>query len=568
MVAPAVSVLLVEDSAADAQITSDMLAFARDPRCDVTRVARLEEAQALLATEQFGVVLLDLGLPDIGGLDAVRVLRREAPDTAIIVLSGLGSQSIAVEALTAGAQDYLVKGRADEDTLQRSIRFAMARHAGDVARRRLAAIIESSDDAILTKDLDSRITSWNGGAERLYGYSADEAIGQRISMLTPPDRDGEDREFLARVLAGDRIQNHETRRVRRDGEIVDVSLSISTIRDGHGNVIAVSSIARDITESTRAAASLRAAQERFRIAFEKAPIGMALVGLDRRFIEVNAALAQLVGCDAADLVGRDMASIDHPDDPELDLDGVKSFIDGHTSYLGSDRRFQHAAGHAVWVTLSIAIVRDSDGEPQHYLAQMQDITARRGYEEQLRLMADQDPLSGLLNRRAFDRELRNHVARGERYGRAGAALMIDVDHFKYYNDTLGHQAGDALIARVARALAGRLRQSDVLARLGGDEFAVLLPGADEQAARRVAEELLECVRGETAPAPGEVHRELTASIGIAFFEDEPGLASEQVMVNADLALYEAKAGGRNRFVLHRSRPAAQPSMDRTAAAGP
>lgn len=565
---PVVSVLLIEDSAADAQVTSDLLAFARDPRCEVTRAARLGDGQALLAAEQFGIVLLDLGLPDTGGLDAVRVLRREAPDTAIIVLTGLGSESIAVQALAAGAQDYLVKGRADEDTLQRSIRFAMARHAGDVARRRLAAIIESSDDAILTKDLDCTITSWNGGAERLYGYCAEEAVGQPIAMLNPPDRAREDRDLLARVLAGDRIRNHETVRVRRDGEAVDVSLSISAIHDAHGNVIAVSSIARDITESTRAAASLRAAQERFRIAFEEAPIGMALVGLDRRFIEVNAALAQLLGCDGADLVGRDMASIDHPDDPEVDLTEVKSFIDGHTSYLGSDRRFQHADGHAVWITLSIACVRDGNGEPQHYLAQMQDITARRGYEAQLRLMADQDPLSGLLNRRAFDRELRNHVARGERYGVAGAALMIDVDHFKHYNDTLGHQAGDALIARVARALAARLRKSDILARLGGDEFAVILPGADEAAARQVADELLECLRNERLMAADGTRHGLTASIGVAFFDDEPDVQPEKVMANADLALYGAKKAGRDRVVVLRTGRQTQTTMSGKAAAGP
>jgi diguanylate cyclase (GGDEF)-like protein len=247
---------------------------------------------------------------------------------------------------------------------------------------------------------------------------------------------------------------------------------------------------------------------------------------------------------------------------------VRSFLADQTSYLGNDRRFQRADGQAVWVMLSIACVRDSNGKPQHFLAQVQDITARRGYEEQLQQMADRDPLSDLLNRRAFDRELRNHVARGERYGVSGAALMIDVDHFKHYNDTLGHQAGDELLARVAGALATRLRKSDVLARLGGDEFAVILPDADEVAACRVAEQLLDCVRAESMDAPDGSRRQLTASIGVAFFADKPGLAGDKVMANADLALYDAKEAGRDRVALRRAGSLAPLWPDEVSGAGP
>jgi diguanylate cyclase (GGDEF)-like protein len=263
-----------------------------------------------------------------------------------------------------------------------------------------------------------------------------------------------------------------------------------------------------------------------------------------------------------------MVSIDHPDDPEVDVAAVRSFLADQTSYLGNDRRFQRADGQAVWVMLSIACVRDSNGKPQHFLAQVQDITARRGYEEQLQQMADRDPLSDLLNRRAFDRELRNHVARGERYGVSGAALMIDVDHFKHYNDTLGHQAGDELLARVAGALATRLRKSDVLARLGGDEFAVILPDADEVAACRVAEQLLDCVRAESMDAPDGSRRQLTASIGVAFFADKPGLAGDKVMANADLALYDAKEAGRDRVALRRAGSLAPLWPDEVSGAGP
>jgi diguanylate cyclase (GGDEF)-like protein/PAS domain S-box-containing protein len=558
--AAAVRILLVEDNAGDALLTSDMLAFSSAPHYEVTRVACLADARALLAVERFEAILLDLGLPDATGLDGVRAVRAAAPDAAIVVLSGLGSEAVAVEALAAGAQDYLVKGRADEDALQRSIRFAITRREADVAQRRLAAIVESSADAILTKDLDTRITSWNRGAEQLYGYSREEAVGQRLSMLIPPELAGEEASIVARVRDGDRIQSHQTTRVRRDGQRVSVSLTVSGIPDAQGDVTALSVIARDVTDSTRAAASLRAAQERFRVAFEEAPIGMALFGLDRRFIKVNAALCEMMGYESRELEGRPTSTIVHPDDPEREGAAVRALLGGNTSRYSADRHFVRAGGQSLWVALNVACVRNEDGEPQHFLAQAQDITDRRRYEAQLQHMADHDPLTGLLNRRAFERELRGHIMRGERYGPAGAALMIDVDHFKYYNDTLGHQAGDRLIMRVAAVLAGRLRKSDVLARLGGDEFAVILPGGDEAAVRQVVTELLECVRGEGLLAPDGSHHGLTASIGVAFFDDQPGLDPEEVMVNADLAMYDAKESGRDRAAFHRS---AEPPRTRT-----
>jgi diguanylate cyclase (GGDEF)-like protein/PAS domain S-box-containing protein len=552
MPAAVIKLLLVEDNAADAQLATDMLYFARTPRYEVLRAEKLAEATSLLAVERFHAIVLDLGLPDTVGLDGVRALRAAAPETAIVVLSGLGSEALAIKALEAGAQDYLVKGRLDEDGLQRSVRFAIARREADVAQRRFAAILEASDDAIITKDLDAHITSWNAGAERLYGYTRDEAIGRPVELLVPPELKDEAREIVGRVMTGQRVDHHETTRITKDGSRRNVSLTVAAIRDAHGGIIAISSTARDITESTRSAQSLAAAEERFRVAFDQAPIAMALVGLDHRFIRVNAALTTLIGYDAGDLEGRDTRTIQDPDDPGVDAAALASLAAGDVAQVVGDRRFLHASGHPVWVALSLTCVRGADGEPQHFLAQAQDITDRRRYEAQLQHMADHDPLTGLLNRRAFERELAGHVARTARYGAAGAALMIDLDHFKYYNDTLGHQAGDELIARVAGALAQRLRQSDVLARLGGDEFAVILPRVDEAAAKRVVAGLLECVRGEGLRARDGSRHGLTASIGVAFFDDRGELEPEDVMVNADLAMYDAKEAGRNRASFYRS----------------
>src|SRR5207249_7980021 len=122
---------------------------------------------------------------------------------------------------------------------------------------RLADIVQSSDDAIISKALNGAITSWNPGAEKLFGYSAGEAVGKPILMLIPPDRHREEPEIMARIERGENVDHFETVRLRKDGERIDVSETISPIRDGHGNIIGASKIARDITERKRAEEEIR-----------------------------------------------------------------------------------------------------------------------------------------------------------------------------------------------------------------------------------------------------------------------------------------------------------------------
>ncbi len=169
---------------------------------------------------------------------------------------------------------------------------------------------------------------------------------------------------------------------------------------------------------------------------------------------------------------------------------------------------------------------------------------RRRSEDRLQHMADHDPLTGLLNRRRFEEELDLHTERVRRYGAEGALLILDLDHFKYVNDSLGHRAGDELIVMVARLLRSRLRSSDIVARLGGDEFAALLPRASAADARKVAEDLLAAVR-EHAPSSNGTTRRTTASIGIALFDDEGLAGGNDALVSADLAMYDAKEAGRD-----------------------
>lgn len=137
-------------------------------------------------------------------------------------------------------------------TIARQLGFAIERHIADRAARRLVALVESSQDAIIAKDLDGTITDWNGGAERLFGHHAVEAIGQSVMFLVPPDRQDEEQMLLARIRAGERIEEYETVRQRKDGSRIDISLTVSPIKDFTGKIVGVSSIARDITERRRA----------------------------------------------------------------------------------------------------------------------------------------------------------------------------------------------------------------------------------------------------------------------------------------------------------------------------
>jgi len=206
-----------------------------------------------------------------------------------------------------------------------------------------------------------------------------------------------------------------------------------------------------------------------------------------------------------------------------------------------DYRMLRADGRCIWVRDIVAPERDAEG--RHLLRGLRlDITESKRAEERLAFLADHDPLTGLLNRRRFQEELERHVALARRHGHEGALLYMDLDQFKYINDTFGHQSGDRFLLATARRLAQALRRSDVLGRLGGDEFGVILPETGVRDAVRVAEHLLAALREqqeEGAPRVG-------ASIGIVVFPRH-GERAGDLLARADMAMYAAKERGRNRW---------------------
>ena len=216
------------------------------------RVETHSGMEAALATQLWDLVICDDRLPQFSGMAALKLFLQLNLDIPFIVVSGSMDDEHAVEMVKAGAHHYLRKDRLDRlvPAVDRELAAAnerRIRHRNEADTAYLASIVRSSDDAIIGKTLDGTVVSWNGGAERLYGYRAEEIIGQPISILFPPYRPEELSDILERVRRGQRVERMETVRLRKDGTAVEVSMIISPIRDSQGRVIGASSVARDIT---------------------------------------------------------------------------------------------------------------------------------------------------------------------------------------------------------------------------------------------------------------------------------------------------------------------------------
>ena len=295
-----------------------------------------------------------------------------------------------------------------------------AKKTAEEARFRHAAVVESSEDAIISKNLDGVIVSWNAGAQRMFGYTEAEAVGQPITMLVPPELQDEEQQILGRLRAGGHIEHYETIRVTREGRKVNVSLSISPIRDESGKIVGFSRIAQNITERKRAEqllhetnqalviqkGVLQAREELLRIFVKNVPAGVAMLDRDLRYLQVSDRFCADYSVDRPEVLGRSHYEL-FPDIPDRWKEIHRRALEGETFRADEDR--WDRKGGTVWARWEVRPWRSADGLTGGILIFAEDITRHKQMEEALSSMSRKLIESQEQERTRIGRELHDDI---------------------------------------------------------------------------------------------------------------------------------------------------------------
>ncbi len=461
----------------------------------------------------------------------------------------------------------------------------------------LAAIVDSSLDAIIGKTPDNIVLSWNEAAEILFGYSRNEMIGQLVNRIIPEDRLADEMRLLDEVNDGGEIKHYQTVCKHKDGHLIPISLALSPIKNSFGNIIGISSIARDISERIEIEKKLKELNEE--VVLERNKIRKVL-GIEEHLntiFDANKLFDFIVNKTMEVLeAGKCSLMIVDDDTRELCIKGHKGIEDkfihsGEFKREGSvagviareckpllitdiehDKRFLRKKGVSYKTKSFISAPIKLGGNVMGFI-NVADKKSKEGIVfsgldlkilcmlvrqvavamENAKLYRDlthlsiTDPLTHLYNFRYFSKMLDHEIVRLKRHPeRPLSLLMIDVDDFKSYNDTFGHLDGDTLLQKMGKAFEQSIRDVDIVCRYAGDEFVIILPDSDVSSAKIVAAR----IRGTVAAL--SLKREVTVSIGVAQCTAHNTNRYELIQ-RADIELSKSKKAGKNMVHSHGQR---------------
>lgn len=409
--------------------------------------------------------------------------------------------------------------------------------------RRFRALVDQAADVILVVDGNDNFTYASPAFEEILGYSEEQVESLVASDLAHPD----DLENLSQALELAPQSALPTTRLEARlrtalGEWRWFDIRLANRLDDP-DVAGVVANLHDVTDRKASEEALIEAEARFRSSFEEAPIGVALVDKDGTILSANRSYGNILGHPPEDLVGRSVQEMTYSEDLESTAAGLRRLFAGEIETHHVEKRYVHADGHVIWVSLRASCVRDREGKALYAIGQIEDITERKALNEWMAHAAIHDALTDLPNRVLFMDRLQVALGRAERSDDHVAVVFLDLDRFKLINDAMGHDGGDRLLSAVAERVRKSVRPADTVARLGGDEFTILFENvSDESAATEMAERVASALEAPFILDAAEVF--VTASMGVALSapsHDSPDL----LLRDADAAMYRAKELGRS-----------------------
>lgn len=417
---------------------------------------------------------------------------------------------------------------------------------------RYRILMENESDIVFRTRLDTSIEWVSPSVETLTGWSPEEITGHRVAEFVV----AEDRSALALVILdviGGNAASFQGRLAKKDGGFRWVAVRARPLASESGETVGAVVNVRDVHDEVLAREALGESEQRFRLALESAPIGMAVVDLDHHFVEVNPALADLIDHEESWLLGRRVTEV-----LDIDLATLERFLETELNSRRSnrsalERQLIRQDDAEIWVEFSAGIIRDHAGVLLSYVASFVNVTNTRAAREELSYQATHDVLTHLINRRDLYARIDEVMSHTRRSGTNLGALFIDVDNLKVINDTYGHAIGDQALIGLANRLTSAGRSDDIVSRIGGDEFVILLPWLHSPAdAENVARRILTSLEPPVLSDSGDL--EVQVSIGIALAN--PGEDAHDILRHADAALYRAKRSGRAQAAVY------DPALDR------
>lgn len=411
-----------------------------------------------------------------------------------------------------------------------------------INREHLASLVQTSDDAIMTKSLDGTVLTWNPAATRIFGYSAQEMVGQKMLKLFPPDREHEESAILAQLTQGQRVDHFRTQRRHKDGRVLEISVTISPICDAEGRVVAASKIARDVTAQVQAEQQI--AQYKALIdSSDDAIISKDTAGIIRTW---NAGATRIFGYSAAQAIGQHASMLIPPERLSEEEKLLKSVLSGQpVRHFRTTRLTQ--AGHRIFASVSLSAIRDDTGQIAGYSKIVRDLTQEIQQEQLLWKEVHYDSLTGLMSRVGIQNAVDDLIRISQVRNRAIAVVHCNIDGFSQINARFGAEAGDQLLVKVAQTLRDVVREADDIARVHADNFVILLQGfAQVQSIPKAVDKIRAAVEAITEVAGQTIA--LSVSVGVAVYPED-GKSYAGLIKRAEHATEAArlKGGGNAQF---------------------